>query len=93
MTRLTLSGEPTESIYDSFYHVAFEGSEACAEIPKRHISVRVMVQMDRGSEPSGLHKCELARDSIRSEDHFWGNLQPWFYYGFLVQQETKISCT
>eukprot|EP00253_Pinus_taeda_P019107 PITA_19107 len=44
---------------------------------------------DRGSEASGLHRCILGKESIRSEEHFWRNLQPWFSCSFLVQQETE----
>eukprot|EP00253_Pinus_taeda_P022016 PITA_22016 len=56
-----------ESSYGSAYQVFLEGSEACAEIPQRHISVWIIVQMDRGSEASGLHRCRLGRQSIRSK--------------------------
>ena len=88
-----LCSEPTESSYGSTYQVVLEGSEACAEIPQRHILVRIMVQIERGSEASGLHRCGLGKDSIRPKEHFWRNLQPWFSYSFLVEQETEISCT
>jgi hypothetical protein len=92
-TRFVLCGEPAESSYGSAYQAVLEGSEACAEIPQRHISVWIMVQTDRGSEASGLHRCRLGRESIRPEEHFWRNLQPWFSCSFLVQQETEVSCT
>jgi len=88
MTRLVLCGELAESSYGSAYQAVLEGSEACAEIPLRHISVWIVVQMDRGSEALGLHRCGLGRESIRLEEHFWRNLQPWFNCSFLVQQET-----
>eukprot|EP00253_Pinus_taeda_P003414 PITA_03414 len=67
-----------ESSYGSAYQAILEGSEACAEIPQRHISVQIVVQTDRGSEALGLHRCRLGRESIRPEEHFWRNLQPWF---------------
>eukprot|EP00253_Pinus_taeda_P025184 PITA_25184 len=56
------SAEPS---YDSTYQVVLEGSEACVEIPQRHISVWIVAQMDRGSEALGLHRCRLGRESIR----------------------------
>ena len=54
-TRFVLCGEPTESSDGSTYQDVLEGSKACIEIPQRHISVWIMVQMDRGSEATGLH--------------------------------------
>jgi len=86
-----LCGEPAESSYGSTYQAIFQGSEACAEIPQRHISVQIVVQKNKGSEALGLHKCGLGRESIRLEEHFWRNLQPLFSYSFFVQQEIEIS--
>jgi len=83
-----LCGELAESSYGSAYQAILEGNEACAEIPPRHISVWIVVQMDRGSEASRLHRCGFGRESIRPKEHFWRNLQPWFCCSFLVQQET-----
>eukprot|EP00253_Pinus_taeda_P033816 PITA_33816 len=82
-----------ESRYGSPYQVVLEGSKAWAEIPPRHMSVWILVQTDRESEASRLHRCGLGRESIRLEEHFWRNLQPWFNCSFLVHQETKVSCT
>jgi len=79
-----LCGEPAESSYGSTYQVVLEGSEACAEIPQRHILVWIVVQTDKRSEASRLHRCGLGREPIRLEEHFWRNLQPWFSYSFLV---------
>eukprot|EP00253_Pinus_taeda_P004839 PITA_04839 len=53
-TRFVLCGEQDESRYGSTYHAILEGSEACAEIPQRHILVWIVVQMDRGSEAQGF---------------------------------------
>eukprot|EP00253_Pinus_taeda_P034615 PITA_34615 len=78
-----------ESSYGLAYQAVLEGNEACTEIPQRHISVWIVVQMDRGSEALGLHRCRLGRESIRPEELFWRYLQPWFNYNFLVQQETE----
>ena len=47
-----------------------EGSEACVEIPQRHIPVWIVVQTDKGSEALGLHRCGLGRESIRPKEHF-----------------------
>jgi len=88
-----LCGEPNESSYGSAYQAVLEGSEACAKTPQRNISVWIVVQTNIGSEALGLHKCRLGTESIRSEDHFQRNLQPLFSSSFLVQQETKVSCT
>jgi len=77
----------------SAYQVVLEGSETCAEIPQRHISVWIMVQTDRGSEALGLHRCRLGRESIRIEEHFRSNFQPWFSCNSLVQQKAEVSCT
>jgi len=88
MTRFVICGEPAESSYGSAYQAVLEGSEACAEIPQRHISVWIVVQTNRGSEASGLHIFGLGRDSNGLEEHFWRNLQPWFSCGFPVQHET-----
>ena len=93
MTIIMLCGELVESSYGSAYQVVLEGNESCAQIPLRHISVWIVVQMDRGSEASRFHRCGLGKESIGPEEHFWRNLQPWFSYSFLVQQETEISCT
>lgn len=79
-----LCGEPTESSYRSTYQAILEGNEACAEKPQRNISVWIVVQMDRGSEALGLHIRGLGKESIRLEEHFWRNLQPWLSYSFLV---------
>ena len=65
-----LCGEPAESSYGLAYQSVLEGSKACAEIPQRHISVWIMVQTDRGSEASRLHRCILGRESIELEEHF-----------------------
>eukprot|EP00253_Pinus_taeda_P032340 PITA_32340 len=65
-----------ESSYGSAYQVVLEGSEACAKIPQRHISVWIMVQANRGSEALGLHRYRLGKESIRSEEHFRRNFQP-----------------
>ena len=75
-----LCGEPAKSSYGSAYQAVLEDSEACAEIPQRHISAQIVVQMDRGSEDSRLHRCGLGRESIKPEEYFWRNLQPWFFY-------------
>ena len=88
-----LCNEPTKSSYGSAYQVVLEGSETCVEIPQRHILVWIGVQMDRGSEASGLHRCRLGRESIGLEEHFRRNLEPWSSCSFLVQQETEDSCT
>jgi len=88
-----LCGEPAKSSYGLAYKVVLEGNKACAEIPQRHILVCIVVQIDRVSEASRLHKCRLGRESIRPEEHFWRNLQPWFNDSFLVQEEIEISCT
>jgi len=63
-----LCGELAESSYGLAYQAILEGSEACAEIPQRHIVVWIVVQTDKGSEASGLHRCGLGRDSIRLEE-------------------------
>ena len=93
MTRLILCSEPVESSYGLANQAVLEGSEACAEILHRHISVWIVLQMDRQSEASGLHRCGLGRESIRLEEHFWRNFQPWFSCSFLVQKEIEVSCT
>ena len=50
-----LCGEPDESSDGLAYEVVLEGKKSCIEIPQRHISIWIMVQMDRGSEATGLH--------------------------------------
>ena len=45
-----LCGEPAQSSYGSSYQDVLEGGKACIEIHQRHISVWIVVQIDRGSE-------------------------------------------
>jgi len=93
MTRFVLFHEPAESSYGSSYQDILECGKACFEIPQRHISVWIMVHMDRGSEVIGLHRCRLDRESIRLEEHIKWNFQPWVGGSFLVQQETEVGFT
>jgi len=50
-----LCSELDEPSDGSTYQDVLEGGKACIEIPQRHISVWIMVHMDRGSEATGLH--------------------------------------
>jgi len=50
-----LYGEPDKSSGGSTYQDVLEGDKACVEILQRHISTWIMVQMNRGSEATGLH--------------------------------------
>jgi len=93
MTIFVPCGEPAESSYGLAYQAILEGSKAFFEIPQRHILVWTIIQMVRGSEAIGLHRCRFGRESIILEEHIRRNFQPWFSYSFLVQQEIEVSCT
>lgn len=54
-TIFVLWDEPTKSSDGSTYQVVLEGNKTCIEIPQRHISVWIMVWMDKGSEATRLH--------------------------------------
>eukprot|EP00253_Pinus_taeda_P001593 PITA_01593 len=50
----------TESSYGLAYQVILEGSDTCAETPQRHISVRIVVQTDRGVKLQGFTDADWA---------------------------------
>ena len=59
--------------------------EECVQIPQRHDSVWIVVQMDKGSEIVLFERCRLSGDSIRSKEYIKLNFHSWVHSCFLVQ--------
>eukprot|EP00253_Pinus_taeda_P011973 PITA_11973 len=58
--KFVLCGEPTESSYGSAYQAVLEGSEACFEIPQRHISYGLWYKRSKGVKLQGFTDVDWA---------------------------------